>query len=172
MAKDSPKAPPSDTSQQYANTLGVNVWNWLLNAKVNEPHQIRPDLMTWRRGSAQMALCVNAELNSVTIYSALVSGVQPNDALFKHLLAYNALQRRESLGLLEHFGRWFILLKYTLEMELATQDVIQRHVFFLQERADALDTELVERFGGMLRFEDWKKMDQKSVDNMIDALFG
>jgi hypothetical protein len=159
-------------TRDRANKLGNEVWNWLLQAKVAQPHQLRPDLMTWRRGSAQMVLRVNAELGNVSIYSALVSGVRPNEALYKYLLAYNSLQRREALGLLDRDGRWYILLKYTLEMELATQDVIQRHVFFLQERADALDTELAERFGGTLRFEDWKKLDQASVDSMIGDLFG
>jgi hypothetical protein len=45
-------------------------------------------------------------------------------------------------------------------------------VFYLQERADYLDTELASKFGGTLHFEDWKKLDQKSVDDMIGALFG
>lgn len=157
---------------EQADQLGNDVWNWLLQAKVAEPHQLRADLMIWRRGSAQMVLRVNAELANVSIYSALVSGVRPNEALYKFLLAYNGLQRRESLGLLERGGRWYILLKYTLEMELASREAIQRHVFYLQERADALDTELAERFGGTLHFEDWKKLDQASVDSMIDDLFG
>jgi hypothetical protein len=162
----------SKQAEAQASKLGNEVWIWLQAAKVAQPHQLRADLMTWRRGSAQMVLRVNAELNNVSIYSALVSGVRPNEALYKYLLTYNTLQRRESLGLVERDGRWFILLKYTMEMELATQDAIQRHVYFLQERADALDTELAERFGGTLRFEDWKKLDQKSVDSMIDDLFG
>jgi len=162
----------SKQSTAQANKLGNEVWEWLQQAKVAEPHQLREDLMTWRRGSAQMVLRLNAELGNVSIYSALVSGVRPNEALYKYLLSYNTLQRREALGLLEREGRWYILLKYTMEMELASRDVVQRHVFFLQERADALDTELAERFGGTLRFEDWKKLDQASVDSMIDDLFG
>jgi hypothetical protein len=162
----------SAKSAAEADALGNEVWNWLNLANVAEPHQLRPDLMIWRRGSAQMVLRVNAELGNVSIYSALVSDVRPNEALYKYLLSYNSLQRRESLGLIERERRWYILLKYTMEMELASQDSIQRHVFYLQERADALDTDLAERFGGTLRFEDWKKLDQSAVDNMIDDLFG
>jgi hypothetical protein len=157
---------------ERANALGQTAWDWLLQANVVDPHRIRPDLMTWRRGSAQMALRINAELHNFSIYSALVSGVRPSEALYKYLLAYNSLQRLESLGLQEHDARWYIVLKYTMELELVSREVLQHHVFCLQERADVLDTELARRFGGSLRFEDWKKLDQKSVDNMIDALFG
>ena len=160
------------TSPVNVDELGHAAWQWLTGANVVEPHQIRSDLMTWRRGSAQMALRVNADLNVLSIYSGLVSGVKPTEALHRHLLGYNSLQRRESLGLAEHDGRWYILLKYTMELELVSREVVQRHVFYLQERADALDTELAQRFGGSLHFEDWKKLDQAAVDSVIDSLCG
>jgi len=152
--------------------LFESIWHWLAEAKVSEPRRIRQDLITWRRGSAQMATHINVELNNVSIYSVLLSDVEPGPTLLLYLLGYNSLQRIESLGLLEKGNRWFVLLKYTLGVELVTQAVFQSHVFYLQERADTLDTELASKFGGRLHFEDWKKLDQKSVDDMIGSLFG
>ena len=149
-----------------------SVWRWLSEAKVVESRRIRPDLMTWRRGSAQMAARVNGDMNNLSIYSVLLSDVPPNQALLHYLLHYNSLQRIESFGLLERGDRWYVLLKYTLGLELLSQDAFQSHVFYMQERADELDTDMVKRFGGMLHFEDWKKLDQKSVDDMIGSLFG
>ena len=152
--------------------LFESIWHWLAEAHVTDPRRIRKDLMTWRRGSAQMATHTNVELNNVSIYSVLLSDVEPEPALLRYLLGYNSLQRIESLGLLEKGDRWFVLLKYTMGVELVTKDIFQSHVFYLQERADTLDTELANKFGGRLHFEDWKKLDQKSVDDMIGSLFG
>jgi len=152
--------------------LSESIWRWLGEAGVKESRRIREDLMTWRRGSAQMAAHVNEELINISIYSVLLSDVEPEPTLLKYLLNYNSLQRIESLGLLQKGDRWFVLLKYTMGTELVNKDVFQKHVYYLQERADYLDTELANRFGGTLHFEDWKKLDQKSVDDMIGSLFG
>ena len=156
----------------HARDLYRTLWDSLCEANVVDPHQIRPDLMTWRRGSAQVAMRINPELNNVSIYSVLVSDVQPSEPLYRYLLAYDNLQRLETLGLLEQGGRWYIILKYTLELQLVSTEVLQRHVFYLQERADELDTELAGQFGGTLHFEDWQKLQQGDVDSMIDNLFG
>jgi len=147
------------------------IWNALQNSNLVDLQKVRPDLMTWRRGSAQLVLRVNPQLDNLSIYSVLVAKVKPSEALYKHLLSYNVLQRRESLGMIEKDGETFITLKYTMEINLANEDVLQRHVFALQEIADELDTELVNKFGGILHFDDWKKLDQKSVDSMIVNLF-
>jgi hypothetical protein len=144
----------------------------LRDAKVKELNKVRKDLLTWRRGSAQLVLKVNPVLNNLSIYSVIVTDVKPTVELYRYLLGYNSLQRREALGLLERNGRHYIVLKYTMELELATVPVVQRHVFALQEIADNLDTELAQQFGGKLHFEDWNKMDQKSVDNLLENLFG
>ncbi len=69
-------------------------------------------------------------------------------------------------------GKTYIVLKYTMELEMIDQESMQRHIFALQEIADKLDTELAEKFGGSMQFEDWQKMDQSSVDNLLDNLFG
>lgn len=156
----------------HADHLYDNFWRDLEAAQVVDLQRLRHDLLTWRRGSAQMALKINPALNNVSIYSVLVSDVQPNEALYLHLLSYNNLQRRESLGLLQRHGRWFVILKYTMELEIVTSEVLRRHVYHLQEMADQLDTELVERFGGRLHFEDWKRLDQDEVDSLLDDLFG
>ncbi|MEE8435633.1 MAG: hypothetical protein V3S64_12670, partial [bacterium] len=108
----------------------------------------------------------------LSIYSVMVTGVEPSVDLFRHLLHYNILQRRESLGLFEKGGKLFIVLKYTLELDLVDHDVLGRHVFLMQEIADQLDTELVEQFGGTLHFNDWDKLDQGSVDNLLENMFG
>lgn len=141
-------------------------------AKVKELNRVRKDLLTWRRGSAQLVLKVNPVLNNFSIYSVLVTDVKPTVELYRYLLGYNSLQRRESLGMIERGGRHYIVLKYTMELELATIPVVQRHVFALQEIADNLDTELAQQFGGKLHFEDWNRMDQKAVDNLMENLFG
>ena len=155
-----------------AEELYSKFWDYLQAANVVDPKQERKDLITWRRGSAQLAMKINPALNNASIYSVLVASVTPSEALFRHLLAYNVLQRRESLGLIEKDGKTFIVLKYTLELELVTQGALQRHVYALQEIADALDTELVKKFGGTLHFDDWAKLDQKGVDDMMLNLFG
>jgi hypothetical protein len=144
----------------------------LKRANVKELNRVRKDLMTWRRGSAQVVLKINPQLNNLSIYSVLVTGVKPSLELFRYLLSYNTLQRRESLGLFEQDGKLFVILKYTMELELASIEVVQRHVFALQEVADELDTELVGKFGGKLHFEDWTKLDQGKVDNLLNSLFG
>jgi len=59
-----------------------------------------------------------------------------------------------------------------MELELATEPIVQRHVYALQEMADQLDTQLARAYGGNLHFEDWDKMDQQGVDNLLDNLFG
>lgn len=167
--------PELDTSevstQPDAKRIYGDLWGCLQHTNVVEPHRIRPDLMTWRRGSAQLALKVNPALDNLSIYSVLVSEVAPSEALFRYLLSYNVRQRRESLGLLEREGKVYIVLKYTMELELINQEVLQRHIYALQEIADQLDTELVEQFGGHLTFQEWDKMDQASVDNLMDELF-
>ena len=134
--------------------------------------KVRMDLFTWRRGSAQMVLKVNPGLNNLSIYSVLVTGVDPTVDLFRHLLHYNILQRRESLGGFEKRGKLFIVLKYTLELDLVDHDVLGRHVFFMQEIADQLDTELVDQFGGTLHFSEWDKLDQGGVDDLLENMFG
>jgi hypothetical protein len=165
-----PTTPVLTQGQQDA--LYQSLFQALAAAKVQELKKIRKDLMTWRRGSAQLALRINPVLHNLSIYSVLVTDVAPSMELYRYLLGYNTLQRRESLGLLERDGRNYIVLKYTMELELAQEAAVQRHVFALQEIADALDTELAEQFGGKLHFDDWKKLDQKSVDNLLDNLFG
>jgi len=152
--------------------LYTDYFKTLDEAKVKDLKKVRKDLLTWRRGSAQLVLKVNPTLNNLSIYSVIVTDVKPTPELYRHLLGYNSLQRRESLGLLERNGRNYIVLKYTMELELASMAVVQRHVFALQEIADNLDTELAQQFGGKLHFEDWNKMDQKSVDSLLENLFG
>ncbi|MCZ6471803.1 MAG: hypothetical protein O7A08_02250 [SAR324 cluster bacterium] len=159
-------------SDAQADALYEKIWNFLQQTNVVDPRNIRKDLMTWRRGSAQLAIKINAALDNLSIYSVLLSGVTPTEALFRHLLHYNVLQRRESLGMMEKDGKNYIVLKYTMELEMIDQDSLQRHIFALQEIADKLDTELAEKFGGSMQFEDWQKMDQSSVDNLLDNLFG
>jgi hypothetical protein len=167
--------PELDTSDfstgPKADKIYNDVWNSLTKTSVVEPHQVRPDLMTWRRGSAQLALKVNPALDNLSIYSVLVSGVAPSEELFRYLLSYNVRQRRESLGLLEKDGKTYIVLKYTMELELSSEEVLQRHIYAMQEIADRLDTELVGQFGGNLQFEEWKKLDQASVDKLLGNLF-
>lgn len=158
--------------QAQADHLCETIWLALKHTNVVELTRDRKDMMTWRRGSAQIVLKVNPSLNNVSIYSILVAGVFPSEALFRYLLSYNVLQRRESLGLMERDGKMYIVLKYTMEMEVATEEVLQRHVYAIQEIADELDTELVKKFGGSLHFDDWEKLDQNGVDNMLDSLFG
>ncbi|MDH4120553.1 MAG: YbjN domain-containing protein [Deltaproteobacteria bacterium] len=147
-------------------------WDCLNTCNVDSPHRVSQDLMTWRRGSAQMVIRVNPELHNITFYSILVTGVVPSEQMYSHLLAYNALQRREALGLMDIQGRPSILMKYTLELELALPSVVQRHVLQLQEVADELDTDLASRFGGELQFDDWQKLSQNQVDDLIGSLFG
>ncbi|MBI4082651.1 MAG: hypothetical protein HY423_08585 [Candidatus Lambdaproteobacteria bacterium] len=147
-------------------------WGYLSKTSVVNPRRIRPEVFVWRRGSAQMVLRVNPELSNVTFYSVLVSDVRPSDALFRHLLQYNALQRREAMGLVEREGRLYVVMKYTLELELVTASSIQRHAYAMQEVADQLDTELAGTYGGQLHYEDWKKLDQSGVDTLLGSLFG
>lgn len=134
--------------------------------------RVRKDMMTWCRGSAQMVLKINGVLNNVSIYSVLVAGVKGTDELYRYLLTYNVLQRRESLGLVEKQGKMYIVLKYTMELEIVDATALQRHVYAMQEVADKLDTEIVQKFGGDMHFDDWDKMDQGSVDNLLENLFG
>ena len=143
----------------------------LKRANVKELTRIRKDLLTWRRGSAQVVLKINPNLNNLSIYSVLVTGVKPSIELYRYLLGYNSLQRREALGLFEQDNKLYVILKYTMELELASIEVVQRHVFALQEVADELDTELAGKFGGKLRFEDWDKLDQGKVDSLLTSLF-
>jgi len=152
--------------------LSQLAWDALQKANVAESKKLRPDLMTWRRGSAQMALRINEELGNVTIYSVLVSGITPSDELYRYLLKYNSLQRRESLALLENEGILYIVLKYTIGIDWVTQDMLEHHVFAMQEVADKLDTELADKYGGQLTFDDWNKMEQSQVDHLLDDLFG
>lgn len=147
------------------------VWESLQKTHAVDPRRPRPDLMTWRRGSAQLTIKVNAELANLSIYSVLVSGVTPTEQLFRYLLAYNVLQRRESLGMTEKGGKTYIVLKYTMELEVVKDDALQRQILALQEIADKLDTELASKFGGSLQFEDWERLDQDSVDNLLSNLF-
>lgn len=156
----------------HADGLYDALWETLNKAKVVSPKRERKDLMTWRRGSAQLVLKINPTLNNLSIYSVLVTRVVPTEALYRHLLAYNVLQRRESLGLLAKGNETYITLKYTMELELVNDEVLQRHVYALQEIADQLDTELANQFGGALHFSDWEKLDQEGVDNLMSDLFG
>ncbi len=59
-----------------------------------------------------------------------------------------------------------------MELELVTSEVLVRHVYAMQEIADQLDTELVTQFGGVLHFDDWDKLDQSGVDNLLESMFG
>jgi hypothetical protein len=161
-----------DFDQAHADELYDSFWRYLNAANVAEPQRIRKDMMTWRRGSAQMVLKINAALNNVSIYSVLVAGVDGTEELFRYLLTYNVLQRRESLGLVEKKGKLYIVLKYTMELEIVDGPVLQRHVYAMQEVADKLDTEIAQQFGGSMHFADWDKMDQKGVDDMLENLFG
>jgi hypothetical protein len=149
-----------------------HVWDCLNKTHVVDPRQVDPGLMTWRRGSAQLTIKINSELDNLSIYSVLVSGVTPTEELYRYLLAYNVLQRRECLGMPEKGAKSYIILKYTMELESITDESLQRHILAMQEVADKLDTELAEKFGGMLQFEDWDRLDQKSVDNLLGDLFG
>jgi len=144
----------------------------LENTEVADLTRSREDLFIWRRGSAQMVLKVNPGLNNLSIYSVLVTGVEPSVELYRHLLHYNILQRRESLGLFEKGERLFIVLKYTMELELVDGEVLPRHIYAMQEIADQLDTELVSQFGGSLHFQDWDKLDQGGVDSLLENMFG
>jgi hypothetical protein len=168
--RPSPEAPTLSAAELEA--LYDKHFEGLRRAKVSSLTRVRKDLLTWRRGSAQIVLKINPVLNNLSIYSVLVTGVNPTMELYRYLLSYNTLQRRESLGLFEREGRFYIVLKYTMELEIASVEVVQRHVFALQEVADELDTELAKRFGGNLQFEDWNKLDQGSVDNLLSNLFG
>ena len=158
--------------KEWAAKLYDTFWNDLQAATVSDLKRSREDLMIWRRGSAQMVLKVNPALNNLSIYSVLVTGVNPSVELFRHLLHYNILQRRESLGVFEKGGKLFIVLKYTMELELVSEEVLIRHVYALQEIADQLDTELVNQFGGTLHFDDWDKLDQSGVDGLLESMFG
>jgi hypothetical protein len=162
----------TEYDREWAARLYESFYRDLENIKVADLKRVREDLFTWRRGSAQMVLKVNPALNNVSIYSVLVTGVEPSVELFRHLLHYNILQRRETLGLFEKGGKLFIVLKYTLELDLVNNEVLQRHVFAMQEIADQLDTELVNQFGGGLHFSDWEKLDQGGVDNLLANMFG
>jgi len=158
--------------KEWAAKVCEQLFSHLQDIKLVDLKRIRDDLFTWRRGSAQMVLKINPALNNVSIYSVLVTGVEPSIELFRHLLHYNILQRRETLGVFEKGGKLFIVLKYTMELELATGEVLGRHVFAMQEIADQLDTELVNQFGGVLHFSDWDKLDQGGVDNLLANMFG
>ncbi len=160
------------TKNQHNEKLYNHVWEALNKIHAVDPRRSRPDLMTWRRGSAQLTIKINPELDNLSIYSVLVSGVTPTDELFRYLLSYNVLQRRESLGMTEKGSKVYIVLKYTMELELVNDESMQRHILAMQEVADKLDTELAEKFGGSLQFEDWDRLDQNSVDNLLGDLFG
>ena len=164
--------PTAPVGAQEARALQETYWGYLQRANVVNLRRLRDDLFSWRRGSAQMVLQVSPTLGSFSIYSVLVTDVPESKELYRYLLNYNALQRRESLGLVEREGRLYVVLKYTMELEVATEAVVQRHVYALQEVADQLDTELAQAYGGSLHFEDWNKMDQQGVDNLLDNLFG
>ncbi len=161
-----------DYDEAHARGLYRRLWNDLVKAEVMNPKQVQADLMTWRRGSAQIALRINSSLNNLTIYSVLVANVNPSVKLYQNLLAYNYLQRPECLGMLNQEGQWYIILKYTMELEIVSDDVLQRHVFQIQERADKLDTELAAEFGGSLHFEDWDTVGQNEIDSLFDNLTG
>ena len=162
----------SEFDKTWAEGIYEQYYHHLGEAKLADLTKVREDLFTWRRGSAQMVLKVNPGLNNLSIYSVLVTGVEATVELFRHLLHYNILQRRESLGVFEKGGKLFIVLKYTLELDLVDHDVLGRHVFFMQEIADQLDTELVDQFGGTLHFSDWDKLDQGGVDDLLENMFG
>lgn len=162
----------TEYDKDWAKGLCDSHFATLQEANLAELKQTREDLFTWRRGSAQMVLKVNPGLHNVSIYSVLVTGVEPSVELYRHLLHYNILQRRESLGLFEKGEHLFIVLKYTMELELVNGDVLPRHVYAMQEIADQLDTELVSQFGGSLHFNDWDKLDQGGVDSLLENMFG
>ena len=86
---------PAELDRLYASYFAT-----LRDAKVTELNKVRKDLLTWRRGSAQLVLKVNPMLNNFSIYSVIVTDVTPTPELYRYLLGYNSLQRRESLGLL------------------------------------------------------------------------
>ena len=169
---DLPEKGNTVAKDQHDENLCNHVWECLNQTHVVDPRRTRPDLMTWRRGSAQLTIKINPELDNLSIYSVLVSGVTPTEELFRYLLSYNVLQRRESLGMTEKGDKFYIVLKYTMELELVNDESLQRHILAMQEVADKLDTELSEKFGGSLQFEDWDRLDQKSVDNLLGDLFG
>ena len=171
-AEGTEKGSSASPKEAHAENLYEQFWQALTAAKVAQAERVRKDLITWRRGSAQMVLKINPTLNNLSLYSVLVADVEPSEALFRHLLAYNILQRRESLGLVEKDGRIYVVLKYTMELEVVTGEALQRHVYAFQEIADELDTQLVKQFGGSLHFEDWAKLDQEGVDTLLDNLFG
>lgn len=118
-----------------------------------------------------IALQVNPGLGVLTIYSVLVTGVEPSLEFFRYLLEYNILQRRECLGFIEKHGQYYVVMKYTIELELAAPEALQRNIYAFQEIADKIDTQLAEDYGGTLHFDDWEKMDQSAVDNLLDDLF-
>jgi hypothetical protein len=162
----------SEYDKEWAAKLCENFLHDLEAIKLVDLKRVRGDLFSWRRGSAQMVLKVNPALNNLSIYSVLVTGVDPSLELFRHLLHYNILQRREALGVFEKGGKLYIVLKYTMELELVKGEVLQRHVFAMQEIADQLDTELVGQFGGVLHFSDWDRLDQGGVDSLLENMFG
>ena len=162
----------TEFDKDWAKKLCDTFWNDLNAMELKEMSRPREDLMSWRRGSAQMVLKINPALNNLSIYSVLVTGVEPSVEMFRHLLHYNILQRRESLGLFEKSGKLYIVLKYTMELELVNAEVLGRHVYFLQEVADQLDTELMNQFGGVLHFDDWDTLDQSGVDGLLSEMFG
>ncbi len=162
----------TEYDQEWAAKIYDRFFACLQEASLAELSRVRDDLFTWRRGSAQMVLKVNPALNNLSIYSVLVTGVEPSVELYRHLLHYNILQRRESLGLFEKGGKLFIVLKYTMELDLVNDEVLGRHVYALQEIADQLDTELVHQFGGTLHFDDWERLDQAGVDSLLESMFG
>ena len=160
-----------DTLQDIG-AINEHIWGCLQKTHVVDARRPRPDLMTWRRGSAQLTIKVNPSLDNLSIYSVLVSGVTPSESLYRYLLSYNVLQRRESLGMTEKDGKVYIVLKYTMELEICDEQSLQRHILALQEVADKLDTELAEKFGGSLQFADWDRLDQDSVDDLLGDLVG
>jgi hypothetical protein len=162
----------TEYDQAWADKLYNDFWNGLQNSNLKELDRSKNDLFTWRRGSAQMVLKINPALDNISIYSVLVTGVEPTIDLYRHLLHYNILQRRESLGLFQKGHKQYIVLKYTMELEMVTDEVLLRHVFVMQEIADQLDTELMNQFGGSLHFDDWDKLDQSGVDNLLENMFG
>jgi len=163
---------PKEVAPEEAQAVYDACWQALQSCTVAELKRLRPDLITWRRGSAQMVLKINPGLDNLTVYSVLVAGVPPSTELYRYLLAYNVLQRRECLGLAERDGKLYVVLKYTMELAVATMPVLQRHVYALQEVADKTDTELRDRFGGSLAFDDWETLDQEGVDSLLANLFG
>lgn len=162
----------SEYDKEWAEKLFESYWQDLHKVDLADLKRVRGDLFTWRRGSAQMVLKVNPGFNNLSIYSVLVTGVEPSTELFRHLLHYNILQRRETLGVFEKNDKLYIVLKYTMELELVTDEVLQRHVFAMQEIADELDTEMVQQFGGTLHFDEWDRLDQGGVDSLLENMFG